>query len=72
MSEWKSTMLNTSAGCSGCPVCDFLDGDRSEAVLLEVIRRLDAALAAEEEKAEHWCRAYCDLLGDYTEEIEEI
>ncbi len=45
MSEWKSHVLNIYDSPDHCKVCKFIDGDRSEDVMLETIRILDASLA---------------------------
>jgi hypothetical protein len=45
MSEYKSPVLTCHAGDDDCPICRFLEGERSEDTLLAVVSRLDGALA---------------------------
>ena len=42
---YKSRMLLCDVGEDGCPICRFLSGDHDTATVLDVIRRMDAALA---------------------------
>ena len=49
MSDWKSSTLRFCSDEEDCKICRFVGGDRSEDVMLEVIRILDANLAAKEE-----------------------
>ena len=46
--KYRSSAMQIDS-CDDCLVCRFVDGDRSEEVLLETIRILDANLA----KSEH-------------------
>lgn len=45
---WKSSTLRCFDDPDHCKVCAFIAGDRSEAVLMEVIRVLDVTLADRE------------------------
>lgn len=47
--KWQSPTLNTYESSDHCHVCKFIDGDRSESVMVEVIVLLDAQLAAAKE-----------------------
>lgn len=46
---YRSTELRLREEDDSCPICRFLAGDHATENLLEVIRRLDVALAQEQE-----------------------
>lgn len=46
--EWESSVLMCYDNPDHCKLCKFIDGDRSEDVMLEVIRILDETLADRE------------------------
>ncbi len=52
MSEYKSSTLKCSIDDDGCPVCRFLNGDRSGGILMAVIKTLDKSLADSENRVE--------------------
>lgn len=48
MSNYQSSMLRCNVEEDGCAICEFLNGRRDPAIVMEVIRQLDAALARSE------------------------
>lgn len=46
--DYKSSVLRCDAGECGCPVCDFIQGNRDAETMLRVIEVLDYRLAEDE------------------------
>lgn len=58
MSEYKSYLLrrHVNGDICGCPICDFLDGDRDVETLTNIIGIMDEVLA-EYQRMNAWLRA---------------
>ena len=62
--KYQSSVLKCNPEDTGCPVCDFLAGDREPKTMLVVINSLDKALSRAEDSTRGMAKAIADLTGE--------
>jgi hypothetical protein len=61
--EYESNMLNCHGEDDGCTICRFLNGDRTQCVMMGVIEAMDAALANSEASVRLMGEAVVKMAG---------
>ena len=62
--KYRSSVLTCDVEEKGCPVCDFLGGDRTPKTMMAVIKVLDKELSSVEGSKLGMAKAIADLTGE--------